>query len=258
MHTCNSKPVIVRCVVPISGGKDSQAALELALREFPAAQVRGFFCDTKFEHPYTYKHVAWMAEHYGIVIDSACGGSVLEKSIKYGRFPGGGARHCTNELKIKLTKKYCMWLALLQGSGFEVWYGMRRAESSARAKRYAGKISQDLYPPHLIMPSTYPQYLEKMGVMFRLPIIDWSEDDVLDLLDGRENILYRYGFERVGCFPCLASGDTHKERAFQFDEVGQQHLIAVIDVSHQIGKPIWSSKGGRERNAGLGCAVCSI
>jgi 3'-phosphoadenosine 5'-phosphosulfate sulfotransferase (PAPS reductase)/FAD synthetase len=244
----------MKILVPISGGKDSQACLELALQLFGVDDVRGLFCDTQFEHPITYSHIDWMRKHYGVQIDRVSGGSVLEKSVKYGRFPGGGARHCTDELKIRETRIYCKAQAEQQG-GFEVWYGMRSKESSERAKRYAGKIPGELYAPHEVMPSKYPKYLAKMGVMFRLPILDWTEEDVLEQLDGRENPLYAAGFPRVGCFPCLASGDRFKEKAFAFDEFGRNQYKVVQIVSEQIGKSVWTSKGGKERNE-QGCMVC--
>lgn len=239
---------MVKVLVPISGGKDSQAALKLALQSYPAEQVRGLFCDTQFEHPLTYQHVERLRTLYGPVrIDTICGGSVLEKCIKYGRFPGGGARHCTDELKIRETKLYCRALAAAQG-GFEVWYGMRLAESSQRAKRYAGKVCDELYAPHEVIRKKYPKYLAKMGVMFRLVVLHWSEREVFDFLEGQHHPLYDEDFDRVGCFPCLASGDACKEKAFSYDDFGRQQKAKVMAVSAQIGKSIWTSKGGLERN----------
>jgi 3'-phosphoadenosine 5'-phosphosulfate sulfotransferase (PAPS reductase)/FAD synthetase len=47
----------IKVLVPISGGKDSQAALKLALQTHQPSEVRGLFCDTRFEHPMTYAHV---------------------------------------------------------------------------------------------------------------------------------------------------------------------------------------------------------
>lgn len=247
---------MIQILVPVSGGKDSQACLELALGFYPVNEVRGLFCDTQFEHPLTYAHVEWMRAHYGVRIDTVSGGSVLEKSIKYGRFPGGGARHCTDELKIRETRIYLKALAQERG-GFEVWYGMRTKESGERAKRYANKISEETYEPHEVMPGKYPKYLGKMGVRFRLPVLDWSEKQILALLDGRENPLYAAGFPRVGCFPCLASGDASKEMAFGFDEFGRKQFADVQFVSAQIRKSIWTSKGGRMRNE-TNCMLCEI
>ena len=249
---------MVSVLVPVSGGKDSQACLELSLQLYPASEVRGLFCDTRFEHPKTYQHVEWMRQHYGVQIDAVCGGDVLSKSIKYRRFPGGGARHCTDELKIKETKIYCKQLAEQQG-GFQVWYGMRSGESKERLKRYANKIDLELYQPHEVIPKKYPKYLGKMGVLFRLPVLDWTTEEVFRLLNGRENPLYAEGFERVGCFPCLAAGDAHKAKCFNHDAFGQAQYISVIKVSKQIGKSVWTSKKQiQAHNENQGCLLCSI
>ncbi len=245
----------MKVLVPTSGGKDSQAALKLAVQHYATNDIRGLFCDTQWEHPSTYAHIERLKDLYGVRIDRVTGGSFLGKSIKYGRFPGGGARHCTDELKIRETKIYCKALAEEQG-GFEVWYGMRSGESAERKKRYARKLPTELYAPHEVLPSKYPQYLARMGVMFRLPVLDWSALDVLEFLAGEENPLYRAGFERVGCFPCLASGDGWKEKAFAHDSFGAAQKAQVIRVSKQIGKSIWTSKGGKERNQTM-CLICN-
>lgn len=243
---------MIRCVVPISGGKDSQACLKLAVQKFAPEHIRGLFCDTQFEHPSTYDHVERLRSLYGPVqIDRVSGGSVLEKSVKYGRFPGGGARHCTDELKIRETRIYLKALAQLQGVGFEVWYGMRSLESSERAKRYAGKACDEVYQPHEVIPGKYPKYLGKMGVRFRLAVLHWSEADVLEFLDGEEHPLYAEGFPRVGCFPCLASAPKWQKKAFAHDDFGREQWQKVQFIGRQIGKDPF-------KNAGVVCGVCSI
>lgn len=251
----------IKIVVPLSGGKDSQATLKLALQNYDPSEIIGLFCDTQFEHPLTYRHIEKLRTLYGnIRIDTVCAGSVEQQSLKHRRFPGGGARFCTEELKIRPTKRYCKALATELGHGFEVWYGMRSDESSERNKRYAGKICDELYAPHEVM-SKYPKYLEKLGVMFRLAILDWTELDVFEWLQGEHNPLYNENFDRVGCFPCLASGDKAKEKAFGHDAFGQDQYQRVLWISSQINKSIWTSKGGKERNEEdkfTGCAICSI
>lgn len=245
----------VRVVVPISGGKDSQACLKLALQAYSASEVRGLFCDTKFEHPINYAHVEKLRTLYGDVkIDVVNAGSVEQQCLKHERFPGGGARFCTEELKIWPSKRYYKALAEQQG-GFEVWYGMREAESHERAKRYAGKVCDELYAPHEVMRK-WPQYLAKMGVKFRLAILDWSKFDVLEFLDGKENPLYGEGFDRVGCFPCLASGDRWKLKAFQHDDFGKSQYELTQIISSKIGKSVWTSKAMTPSDQG--CLICSI
>lgn len=38
---------IIKCVVPVSGGKDSQACLKMASQMFEPGEVVGLFCDTQ-------------------------------------------------------------------------------------------------------------------------------------------------------------------------------------------------------------------
>ena len=251
----------IKCVVPVSGGKDSQACLKLALSSFERSEILGLFCDTKFEHPLTYQHIETMKELYGVDIKTINAGTVAEKVVKYGRFPGGGARFCTEELKIVPGKKFYTEFAKEQG-GFQVWYGMRSDESPERDKRYKGKIDTELYPPHEVMKK-YPKYLAKLGVSFLLPVLDFSRSEIFALLDGEENPLYAQGFDRVGCFPCLASGDKWKEKAFAHDDFGREQKMIVIHLEKEIGKSVFTSKGGRLRNIQMddlfrGCSVCSI
>ncbi|OCJ14569.1 hypothetical protein A6U87_25735 [Rhizobium sp. AC44/96] len=248
------------------------------MQHYKPEEVRALFCDTQFEHPLTYAHVEKLRTLYGnIQIDTVCAGSVEQQALKHGRFPGGGARFCTEELKIWPTKRYAADLARAQGSrlghkrkrisasdsgGFEIWYGMRLNESTERANRYAGKVCNEVYQPHEVMKK-YPQYLGKLGVRFRLAVLDWSEADVLDFLSGEENPLYAQGFPRVGCFPCLASGDKWKVKAFQHDDFGQQQHRKVIRIGQQIGKSVYTSKGCIRSAANDnvqfdGCAVCAI
>ena len=251
-----------RIVIPISGGKDSQACLKLALQSYQPNEILGLFCDTQFEHPLTYAHIDTMRTLYGVQIERITAGSVPEKVRKYQRFPGGGARHCTDELKIVPSKKFYKALAESQG-GFEVWYGMRSAESNDRKIRYANKINGELYAPNDIL-NKYPKYLEKLGVMFRLPVLDFSTAEIFNLLGGDWNPLYDQGFDRVGCFPCLASGDRWKEKAFAHDDFGVSQRAIVMQLSREIGHSVFTSQGGNSRNNEnqsdlfKGCAICQI
>jgi len=253
---------MIRIVVPISGGKDSQACLKLALQSYDKSEVLGLFCDTQFEHPLTYEHIDNMQKMYGVTIERITAGSVPEQVLKFKRFPGGGARFCTDRLKIRPSRDFYRSLAKQQG-GFEVWYGMRAKESSERAKRYQDKINTEAYAPHEVLKD-YPKYLHKMGVMFRLPVLDWNTWDIFEFLAGEENPLYKLGSERVGCFPCLASGDRKKEHDFAMDDFGRAQRVIVAELERKIGQSIFTSKGGAMRNNEnqddifTGCAFCTI
>lgn len=256
-------------VVPVSGGKDSQACLKLALSAYPRDAILGLFCDTNFEHYLTYAHVDWMKDFYGVQIETICAGSVEERVVKAGRFPSGIARFCTMYLKIYPSRDYYRMLATQQGAGFEVWYGMRSAESHERAIRYRNKIGEDCYPPHEFMPGKYPKLLHKLGVSIRLPLLDWSTEDVLEYLNGEQNPLYRAGMGRVGCFPCLAAGDQAKINAFELDWFGASQLQKVRALEGKIGKSVFRAKIGARYTAeeqarddadagGAGCSFCAI
>ena len=98
-----------------------------------------------------------------------------------------------------------------------------------------------------------PKALAKGGVMFRLPVIDWSERDVFDFLAGEENPLYSHGFNRVGCFPCLAGSDEQMISAFTHDEFGRGQWRTVRWLEEKTG-----SSALRGESLVQGCSICSI
>lgn len=253
---------MIKIVVPISGGKDSQACLKLALQSYDKSQILGLFCDTQFEHPLTYAHIDKIREMYGVKIDRVCDGNVQDIVLKFGQFPTSRFRMCTDRLKIQPSKKYYRALAEKQG-GFEVWLGMRTGESKQRAESYKNTINEDLYAPH-DLGKAFPKLLNKMGVWFRLPVVDWTETDIFEFLASEENPLYKQGSKRVGCFPCLASSDRNKERDFANGEFGKQQRVIVAELEKKIGRSIFTSKGGAMRNNEnqrdifSGCAICAI
>jgi 3'-phosphoadenosine 5'-phosphosulfate sulfotransferase (PAPS reductase)/FAD synthetase len=253
---------MIKIVVPVSGGKDSQACLKLALQSYQPDEIIGLFCDTQFEHPLTYEHIETIRDLYQVSIMRVCAGSVPAIVSQFGQFPTSRFRMCTDRLKIKPSKDFYKDLAERQG-GFQVWLGMRSGESTARAKNYAENVSTDIYPPHEF-GSSFPKYLHKMGVYFRLPILDWSEFDVFDFLNGEQNPLYKMGSKRVGCFPCLASADTNKQQNFNMDATGRKHYKIVQALENETGKSVWTSKSGiirhnkNQDDLFNGCSFCAI
>lgn len=242
-------------VVPLSGGKDSQACLKLALKTRPEAKILALFCDTQFEHELTYAHIARITTDYGVDLIKLCAGSVLEKCTKYKRFPGGGARHCTDELKLRPSKFFYRELSVLQG-GFEVWLGMRSDESKEREKRYRFTTAEELTPLHELLPGKFPKYLFERGVIAKLPVLDWSKSEIFEFLEGEENPLYGFGFDRVGCFPCLAGGEFWQVKAFNFDDTGRKHFKIAQEISVIAGRPVLVTK--KFGDQGPGCAICSM
>jgi 3'-phosphoadenosine 5'-phosphosulfate sulfotransferase (PAPS reductase)/FAD synthetase len=249
----------ISIVVPISGGKDSQACMKLAVSTESGSKVIGLFCDTQFEHPETYRHLLKIEELYGVPIIRVCNGSVPDLVVQYRRFPSGGARFCTDRLKIIPSKMFYKGLAEVNG-GFEVWYGMRSDESREREKRYTNKVSDETYAPHEVLQS-YPKHLAKLGVRFKLPVLDWSLEEVFSFLNGEANPLYKGGAKRVGCFPCLASSNGSMISAFTYDEFGAQQLALVKHLEEIIDKNLMDTKeysNTDEQPDFQGCSICAM
>jgi 3'-phosphoadenosine 5'-phosphosulfate sulfotransferase (PAPS reductase)/FAD synthetase len=259
----------VKILVPVSGGKDSQATLKLATYMYGTEGILGLFCDTKYEHPETYRHVDRIEKMYGVPIVRVSDGSVEQQCYKHKRLPSGTARFCTEELKIWPTKRFCHDLAIKQGSrlqnkrakatastngGFEVWYGMRSGESPDRGKRYMGKVCDELYEPHDVL-AKYPKRLGKLGVRFRLPVLDWTEQEIKEFVGADElHPFYALGFDRVGCFPCEASGDGPRIKAYSHDDFGRAQHRKIIKIAADLGRPVFNSKGGDAKFA----AACAL
>ena len=136
-------------IVPISGGKDSQCCLELALETNKT--VIGLFNDTGWEHPLTYKHINWMETYYKIPIFRTEGKTVETEVIKRNAFPSSMSRFCTRDLKVRPANRFYLNMALLYGHGFEIWCGVRSQESVKRSSRYGKYLNTDLIAPHEFM-----------------------------------------------------------------------------------------------------------
>lgn len=118
----------------------------------------------------------------------------LDLSLVHGRFPSMCARFCTNELKVTPIKRYVKSI-LATGEDCESWVGVRAGESLSRSK---------LQPQDLFL-SNKETGAECWTIR---PLLDWKPSDVFAFLKKHEvepNPLYKMGFARVGCMPCVGS-----------------------------------------------------
>lgn len=209
-----------------SGGKDSTA---LVLYGCEIADRKGFTpiivaADTGHEHPMTYEYWDTVERHIGLPIrrvkQDFCariekkrkfiseqwpkdgvpadrveralallhptGNPFLDLCLLKGRFPSTRARFCTEELKhIPIYEQ--VQLPLMKTGRLLSWQGVRADESASRAK--AKPLEQG----------------DGRIWHFR-PILKWAVDDVFEMhrRHGLEpNPLYKLGFGRVGCMPCI-------------------------------------------------------
>lgn len=218
-------------IVPVSGGKDSQVVLSLAL-----AAGHKPVCvhqNTGYDHPDTYQQMLDMETFYGVEVQhtkSMYGGmfGFLEHA---GYFPNSAARGCTQRLK---QEPFAHWL---MANGYNkdnciIWFGMRSDESRTRDEKY-GHITPDDDFTLADVAVYYGQGWRKpVGeIPVKLPIVDWNTEQVFDHLRSEGapvNPLYDKGHHRVGCYPCLLARKQEWITA-GCDEFGIEQLQRLIE-----------------------------
>jgi len=174
-----------KIVVPWSGGKDSTAALILALEAFGRDRVVAVNVDTGTEFPLTARYIEEVAEKLGVELVSVYAG--LREAIYQRGLPRLGERWCTG-LKLEALRRAIS--RLTEGGKPVVIVGDRDAESKLRVKRPQTRISGEevtLAPLKLWGGSHVQLFLIWKGV----PL----------------NPLYEIGFYRIGCFICPSLRD---------------------------------------------------
>lgn len=178
-------------IVSVSGGKDSAAlAAEMKrLAEETGIEVRYVFADTGWEAPETYEYLATMERVLGITIDRVgFPGGMLAKIRERAGFPNGGAKWCTDELKLRPLRAYHDAIAAECDTDTINVIGVRAEESAKRAKLAEWEYSD-----------------EWRGYVWR-PIHALTIADVLAIHHHAGlpvNPLYKRGHGRVGCYPCF-------------------------------------------------------
>ena len=231
-------------IVPISGGKDSTVCLILALMD--GRPVTAVFNDTGWEHPLTYEYIDYLEDKLGATIYKTTEARKNGKPIKglpdliieQGRFPFGLGRFCTMYLKQYALRDYFRDNILEGNTEYEIWFGMRTDESGQRARKYAGIESTDVFDIGDVFPNRWNKKLREV-VNVRLPVVDWTTDEIFDFLDEagvKRNPLYDEGTnDRVGCYPCMLAGRKVQQKMFA-TEFGQQRLEQIRILEKRIGK----------------------
>ena len=178
-------------IISFSGGKDSTALVLWAKENLDSFQT--IFCDTGWEDKITYDYIEYinktLLDGKLIVLKSEKYDGFVDLAIKKKMIPYSSARFCTQELKIIPTKKY-----IEQFEDVHLYNGVRAQESSRRAK---------------MEETVFDDYFK---CWVHRPILKWTHQEVFDIMkkyDIEPNPLYKMGFSRVGCMPCIMS--NHQE-----------------------------------------------
>lgn len=171
---------VEKVFVPLSGGKDSAAALLLAVDVYGKRRVRAVYVDTGVDFAENRVAAEEIAGKAGVELDTVYA-PVREKIAEKG-LPSHEDRWCTG-LKVEALHRYLHEMGA--GEGSLVVVGDRDAESRSRSRR----------PPL--------RREEKWRVA--APLKMWGTQHVALYLLSRgvpRNSLYDLGFYRTGCFMC--------------------------------------------------------
>jgi len=213
----------VKYLVSISGGKDSTACLLWALDTLPKEDVIPYYIDTKWEHDAVYEYLDYLEEKLDIEIKRIESEGMVDLSKRKKMMPNRAMRFCTEELKIKPALKFYKTFQDKDIDFINI-VGIRREESESRADTESFSILKD-------------------GIKALYPIAYWSTQRVFDYHKEHGidvNPLYKKGFTRVGCYPCIYA---RKHEIMMMEDKYVERLRKLENEMQDI-----VSKGGFDRS----------
>jgi 3'-phosphoadenosine 5'-phosphosulfate sulfotransferase (PAPS reductase)/FAD synthetase len=252
----------MKVLVFFSGGKDSQACLIHSVKEYGVQNCEAVFCDTGWEHPYTYEHIKTTVDLMNVklvILKSKKYDGMIDLAKKKQRFPSTMARFCTSELKSIPAIDY----VLSHNAHLITIEGIRSQESFNRSQmKPACTYFKWYFEPYGVNKKgklLFHTYRKKDVIRWNAeynadklrPVFDWSGQDVIDYIksNGQEpNILYLMGFKRVGCFPCIMA--SHQDLLTIIQKFPDQWQ-KVKDAEKEVGStffggskiPKWAQTG---------------
>jgi 3'-phosphoadenosine 5'-phosphosulfate sulfotransferase (PAPS reductase)/FAD synthetase len=226
----------MKILVAYSGGKDSQACLIWAVKQYGTKNIEAVFCDTGWEHPATYKHIADTTKQLGvklITVKSKKYDGMIDLAEKKKRFPSSQARFCTSELKsipfIDYVLAQTEHLIIIQGIRALESHNRSLMQKQCRYFKYYFEPYNNKGKKHTYRKNDVTKWTERYSDDILRPVFDLTGQQVIDYIkENRQapNKLYKEGFKRVGCFPCIMSGhkEVHeiiKRYPDRFDEISQ-------------------------------------
>lgn len=204
--------------VSVSGGKDSQVCLDLALRAKSKKDVYPVFFDCGTQLKSTYIALDELESYYSIKINRIKTEPQLVDMLKAGNYwgyTGGEDKKTFNFMDILVTKP-----AIKHMIDHKLEYsviGLREEESSGRKKR--GQVFGDIFQ-------------KKDGYHYCYPISKWKVEDIWCYIMSRElpynkayEVLLRLGVplkdQRVGCYFGSAGNTIGRFVYLKYLDIGQ-------------------------------------
>lgn len=236
-----------KIIIPVSGGKDSTLTLVHAIELNGVENCIPLFYDTGWDHPETYAYLSRLESSLGIVIQKTHGTTLHGKQcstmeellIEAGEFPNRKTRFCSRHFKADSSYKWIKANCVFDNNiDYEVWSGVRTAESSNRKKKYGKFDTETIYDYDEIFPGILSKkYLKFFKI--KLPILDLSTSQVFNELRQRKieinPLYYERTNDRVGCYPCFIASKTKQQKMFN-TEFGKIQLAKIREVEKIIGK----------------------
>ena len=232
----------MRILVAYSGGKDSQACLLWAVKEYGKKNIEAVFCDTGWEHPVTYKHIIKTTQDLDVklvTVKSKKYDGMIDLAEKKKRFPSSQARFCTSELKsipfIDYVLQQKEHLLVIQGIRAQESYNRRQMQKQCRYFKYYFEPYNDKGKTHSYRKKEVIKWTEKYSDDILRPVFEWSGQQVIDYIieNGQDpNPLYKQGFKRVGCFPCIMSG---QKEVYEIMKRYPEKFNEIVEHEKRIG-----------------------
>lgn len=240
-------------VVTFSGGKDSLATLLWAKKNL-VEKFEVVFYDTGWESEVTMRHVQDVEKALKVkIIQLQSEYTFEELAKKKKRVPSTKARFCTEWLKVRPMIDYLLQL----DEDTVVYQGIRADESPARRKMkqndeyFAGYERGDKNATY--RKRDVLRYIERYSVDVIRPIFHLNTDQVFDMIRSSgiaPNPLYRAGFSRVGCFPCIMC--RHGE-VRQLIKNFPERIAVIRQLEQELGRsffppryiPNWACANGK-------------
>lgn len=227
----------MKYLVSLSGGKDSTACLLWALDNFKKEDIVPYYIDTKWEHHSVYEYLEYLEEQLDIRIVRINSEGMEELCKRKRMMPNPCARFCTENLKIKTAIEFYYYWFISKGIDFINIAGIRREESKARANTECFAETEEKYEG------------KKFRIKNLYPIAYWGIQRVFDYLKEHKvsvNPLYKKGFTRVGCYPCIFAT---KDELTNLEPEYKKRLRNLEDeISKIVGKKVTFFQPKRDKH----------